>query len=36
MNTEAHQANATCTMFALIGSFIAILAVTCLGQPLMF
>ena len=36
LNTDPRQANAHCTVFALIGSFLAILVVTCLSQPLMF
>jgi hypothetical protein len=36
MDTTARQSAATCTVFALIGTFVAILAMTYLHQPMMF
>jgi len=36
MDTNARQSAAICTVFALIGSFVAILAMACLHQPMMF
>jgi len=36
MDTTAREPAATCTVFALIGTFVAILAMTYLHQPMMF